>query len=621
MLQIPFDNFTPTRILYVSPTGSASGSGSQSSPLLTIQAAVNLATPGTTIMVAAGTYAENVKINVSGLPDAPISLVSADGPGAAKIVPGAGSASSTLEAFGEENIVISGFDVSGGNVHDNGIQFGMSGTDFTDMTKNIVIKDNIVHDTVKDCIKVSQGDNIYVVDNTVSHGGDQGVDFVDVNNSVIARNDISYITGPAAVFAKGGSTNVLIAENKLTHISVDGIEVGGYSDMSWTRPGDKGWEAKNVTVIDNIVEGVGKRPLIVLGAQDCQITHNFLQSNPNYYYIVTIAPDNNTPALNCKNITLSDNVFDRGDHWLQLMPGQNTGLQLVNNHFDGIWQGGSAGPHSGPLDYDLPWLPSDPVDTIDSKISVDLGATAFAGFDNVTLLGTAALSATGNAVANHLIGNAAANILDGKAGADTMEGLGGNDTYVVDNSSDVIIEIAKGGIDTVRSSVSFTLSDPNLENLTLLGSNNLTGIGNGLPNHLVGNAGDNLLDAGSANDRIEGGAGNDTIIGGAGCDILVGGDGNDRLDGSSGNEQMTGGAGSDTFVLGSLKAHDVISDFKVGTDHLEILATAAQTADLHIAATTGGALLTYNHGACEVVLTGVNPAGIDPHQLIAASAG
>src|SRR5215813_5511309 len=478
MLQIPFDNFTPTRILYVSPTGSASGSGSQSSPLLTIQAAVNQATPGTTIMVEAGTYAENVKINVSGLPDAPISLVSADGPGAAKIVPGAGSASATLEAFGE---------------------------------KNIVIKDNIVHDTVKDCIKVSQGDYVYVVDNTVSHGGDQGVDFVDVNNSVIARNDISYITGPAAVFAKGGSTNVLIAENKLTHISVDGIEVGGYSDMSWTRPGDKGWEAKNVTVIDNIVEGVGKRPLIVLGAQDCQITHNFLQSNPTYYYIVSIAPDNNTPALNCKNITLSDNVFDRSDHWLQLMPGQGAGLQLVDNRFDGVWQGGSAGPHSGPLNYDLPWLPSDPVDTIESKVSVDLGAAAFAGFDNATLLGAAALSATGNAVANHLVGNAAANILDGKAGADTLEGLGGNDTYVVDNSGDVVIEIAKGGIDTVRSSVSFTLSDPNLENLTLL-DGAVSGTGNALANIITGNAGDNTLDGGGGNDRLIGGLGNDTYV-------------------------------------------------------------------------------------------------------------
>ena len=126
------------------------------------------------------------------------------------------------------------------------------------------------------------------------------------------------------------------------HISVDGIEVGGYSDPQWMRPGFTGWEAKNVTVVDNIVEGVGKRPLNIIGAQNCTITHNFLQSNPNYYYIVSISADNN--GLNSKYITLSDNVFDRSAHWLQVAPGQDTGLQLVNNHFDGVWTGGAAGP-------------------------------------------------------------------------------------------------------------------------------------------------------------------------------------------------------------------------------------------------------------------------------------
>jgi len=592
MITIPFDDYVPTRVIYVSTSGSSAGTGSQSDPLSSIQAAVDKATPGTTIMVEAGTYTENIKINVSGTPDAPIQLVSADGPGAAKIVPAAASASATIEAFGEENIVISGFDVSGGNIHDNGIQFGMSGSDFSDMTKNIVIRDNIVHDTVKDNIKVSQGDYIYVVDNTASHAGDQGVDFVAVNNSVIARNDISYASGPAALFAKAGSTNILIAENKVTHSAVDGIEVGGYSDPQWMRPGFTGWEAKNVTVIDNIVEGVGKRPLNIIGAQDCTITHNFLQSNPTYYYVVSISADTSTPVLNSKNVTISDNVFDRGDHWLQVLPGQGTGLQTPDNRFDGIWTG-AAGPHSGPLDYDLPWLSADSVDTIESKASVDLGAAGFSTIDNVTLLGTAPISATGNADNNHLLGNSGANLLDGKAGADTMEGGKGNDSYVVDNANDVVIDVDKGGVDTVMTTVSYGLTDPNIENLTLLGTA-VSGTGNALANTIAGNAADNTLDGGAGADKLIGGGGDDTyVIDNAGDKIteaadagtdsvqssityilgtnlenlvltgtadingtgnavgnhLTGNSGNNLLDGKAGADTMAGGLGDDIYIL------------------------------------------------------------------------
>src|SRR5262249_59190985 len=109
---------------------------------------------------------------------------------------------------------------------------------------------------------------------------------------------------------------------------------------------------------------------------------------------------------------------------------------------------------------------SDSGDTVQSTLSVDLNLAAFAGIEHVTLTGTAALSATGNAGANHLIGNDGANILDGRAGADTLEGGKGNDTYIVDNGGDFVIEVAGGGIDTVKSSDSFILADPNIENLT-----------------------------------------------------------------------------------------------------------------------------------------------------------
>ena len=94
---------------------------------------------------------------------------------------------------------------------------------------------------------------------------------------------------------------------------------------------------------------------------------------------------------------------------------------------------------------------------------------------------------TGNAANNILNGNVGNNQLDGGAGADTMFGGLGNDTYIIDNALDRATEVsANGGIDTVRSSVTFAIA-ANVENLVLTGSSAINGIGNGLDNAITGN--------------------------------------------------------------------------------------------------------------------------------------
>ena len=91
--------------------------------------------------------------------------------------------------------------------------------------------------------------------------------------------------------------------------------------------------------------------------------------------------------------------------------------------------------------------------------------------------------------------------------------------------------------------------------------------------------------AGTIIEQAIGGSGNDTLIasdtgsllkGNAGNDILIGGGGGDRIVGGSGVDTMTGGAGADAFAFSSgdsLAAsgkHDLITDFTVGVDKVDL---------------------------------------------------
>jgi Ca2+-binding RTX toxin-like protein len=83
--------------------------------------------------------------------------------------------------------------------------------------------------------------------------------------------------------------------------------------------------------------------------------------------------------------------------------------------------------------------------------------------------------------------------------------------YFVDDAGDTATEGVAEGNDLVFSSAHFALSE-NVENLTLQGSADLQGYGNGLMNTLVGNTGNNLLEGRGAADQLTGAQGNDVFL-------------------------------------------------------------------------------------------------------------
>lgn len=188
-------------------------------------------------------------------------------------------------------------------------------------------------------------------------------------------------------------------------------------------------------------------------------------------------------------------------------------------------------------------------------------ATLKDGQLNLTLTGSTAINGTGNASNNVITGNSANNrlsgmagndTLDGGAGADTMIGGMGDDTYIVDNANDAVEEDANQGIDTVKSSVNYSISaKAYVENITLTGASAISATGNAAANALIGNSANNTLIGAAGNDTLDGGAGVDTLDGGSGNDTYVVNSTTDKIIDSGGIDTIRSSA---TFSLAALTA-------------------------------------------------------------------
>ncbi|MGM3305459.1 FG-GAP-like repeat-containing protein [Anabaena sp. WFMT] len=239
------------------------------------------------------------------------------------------------------------------------------------------------------------------------------------------------------------------------------------------------------------------------------------------------------------------------------------------------------------------------IDTVRSSVTYTLGNN----IEHLTLTGTNNINGTGNELNNNITGNIANNILDGGdgndnlkggdgndtligglgndnlnggIGADSLTGGDGNDSYTVDDLGDTVTENVNAGIDTVKSSITYTLGN-DLEHLTLTGTNDIDGTGNALNNNITGNIASNILNGGDGNDNLKGGDGDDTLIGGLG---------NDNLNGGIGADSLTGGDGNDSYTVDDL-GDTVTENVNAGIDTVKSSITYTLGNDLEHLTLTG----------------------------------
>jgi trimeric autotransporter adhesin len=489
------------------------------------------------------------------------------------------------------------------------------------------------------------GNDTYIVDSALDlvvelAGG--GTDTINssVTFSLAALVNVENLTltGTAAINATGNALDNILTGNSANNVLTGGLG----NDTYYATSGDTVVEAANAgtdTVISSdtfslatlgnvenltltgtaAIDGTGNALANIITGNSGNNVLTGLGGNDTYYVTAgdtvveaggggtdtVISADTFTLALNVENLTLTgirdidgtgnasanaiigndgNNILDGGAGIDILTGGKGNDTYIVDSTTDSIVELADGG-----------------TDTIKSSITFTLAPVALANIENLTLTGAAAINGTGNALANTITGNSANNTLNGGAGIDNLIGGLGNDTYIVDSTTDTLVEAVGEGTDTVSSSVDFSLANiANIENLTLTGTTAISATGNTLRNTITGNSANNILDGGAGADTLIGGAGNDIYSvddagdivienGGGGTDTVnssvtytlvlnvenlnltgsaaIDGTGNNLaniITGNSANNILRGGAGADTFVLlktgGGL---DLIGDFTV----------------------------------------------------------
>lgn len=348
--------------VYVSPTGSDSNDGSESKPFKTIQKAADAADPvkGIEIILRGGTYeSKEIAFRTSN-----IYIHSYTGEWAViKAVTNIEDVASCLW-FREptaENITLENLEIIGGYYY--GLKFESNWDDDRNVpfdkrrgVRNIKILNCKIHDTGRDCIKITPGcQNIQVLNCEIYRSGvgvanvsaqnAEGIDNVNGSNMTV-RNCYFHDIATNALYAKGGAKDCIFEQNLIMNCGEGGL-VAGYldTDAEWfnTTSNPTYFESINIIIRNNIVvntkwEGVG-----LYAAFNAQVYNNTLinvAQEASAALIIARGEIYGTPTGDkypkCKDLKIFNNIFlqtasAKGN--MARLRGVPEGTNDVNNNF------------------------------------------------------------------------------------------------------------------------------------------------------------------------------------------------------------------------------------------------------------------------------------------------
>jgi serralysin len=440
------------------------------------------------------------------------------------------------------------------------------------------------------------GNDTYYVDNvgdSVVENDVEGIDrmFSSISMTIAANVERLSLTGSANINATGSGNNDVLDGNSGNNI----INGGAGQDAMSGGAGNDTYYVDNV--YDTVVEAANEGTDTVMASVSFSLSGTHVER-------LTLT---GTADINATGNSL-DNILTG-----------NSGNNILIGGAGGDTLSGGAGNDTYYLDNSLDRVFESVGNGYDYVVTTVSYATNGQEVEEIHLTGTGHINAVGSSGNNSIFGNSGNNIINGGAGEDYMSGDAGNDTYYVDNLNDQVVDSA--GVDTIISSLTwFSIFGMSIERLTLSGTADIGGQGNGLSNIIIGNSGANILDGGAGADTLSGKGGNDTyyvdntldrvfeaagggtdlvfsfvsfhaggqyienvtlvgaantnVVGNSLNNILIGNSGNNTLNGAAGADQMSGGAGNDIYYVNN--TGDQIFE-NAGEGYDKVLTTATFT--------------------------------------------
>ena len=190
-----------------------------------------------------------------------------------------------------------------------------------------------------DGIKCSGLDKLTIRDCTLTGWGGQGIDMVGCHESLISGCRFTGKAGfsaTAGVQTKGGSSDITVETCHFINSGERPLNVGGSTGLDLFRPSGAKFEAKNIVVRDNIIEGSLCAAAFV-GVDGGEFTGNTVLYPEKWIFRILQETTELSYAL-CRNVLVQDNriVFRRAQVQIDINIGGGTepeSFRFEGNHW------------------------------------------------------------------------------------------------------------------------------------------------------------------------------------------------------------------------------------------------------------------------------------------------